>query len=227
MLQEILTFKLLNCLSIILRRKVLQPANYIDVEPTSPIIRSTPVTDAVPPDYEILDIKVRVGDEIKGLGQDVYPNRNIFPRGLALIINFEKFNNDIIGHRKGSEKDVIHLDKLLQQLGYTVIIKSDLTRKVSQSVLFHSFVLQLIFFVSKDMIEELDAFTKCEGHSQADSTVVAVMSHGKSGTHDEGTLIYTKDCLFISSEDILRRFNNINCPLLKGKPKIFFFQFCR
>lgn len=53
------------------------------------------------------------------------------------------------------------------------------------------------------------------------------MSHGKSGTHDEGTLIYTKDCQFLSSEDLLRRFNNINCPLLKGKPKIFFFQFCR
>ena len=70
-------------------------------------------------------------------------------------------------------------------------------------------------------------FTKCEEHATADSTVVAVMSHGKGGNHEEGTLIYTRDCNFLSSEDILRRFNNINCPLLKGKPKLFLFQFCR
>ncbi|EFX71263.1 hypothetical protein DAPPUDRAFT_216854 [Daphnia pulex] len=122
-------------------------------------------------------------------------------------MNFEKFNGNIVGQRIGSEKDVIHLDQLLQQLGYKVIIKSDLTWM--------------------EMNDELESFTKSEDHIVADSVIVAVMSHGKSGTHDEGTLIYTKDCKFFSSEDLLRRFNNLNCPLLKGKPKIFFFQFCR
>ena len=107
------------------RKRVLQPANYIEMEPSSPVFRT--VTDAVPPDYNYIDIKVTIGDEIKGLGQDVYPKRHIFPRGLALIINFEKFSNDIVSRRVGSEKDVIHLDQLLQQLGYRVIIKSDLT----------------------------------------------------------------------------------------------------
>lgn len=97
-------------------------------------MRVTPVTDAVPPDYDILDIRVKIGEEIKGIGQDVYPNRNIYPRGLALIINYKKFNNGIIDERVGSEKDVIHLDQLLQQLGYRVIIKSDLTRTVSNSL---------------------------------------------------------------------------------------------
>ncbi len=100
------------------------------MEPSSPVFRQPPVTDAVPPDYNILNIKVTIGEEIKGLGQDVYPNRHIFPRGLALIMNFEKFSSDIVGRRVGSEKDVIHLDQLLQQLGYRVIIKSDLTWKV-------------------------------------------------------------------------------------------------
>lgn len=196
------------------RRRVLQPPNYIEVDPFQPAprersssFRGSPVTDALPPDYNLLDIRVTIGDEIKGLGQDIYPNRNIFPRGLALIMNFEKFNGDIVGRRVGSEKDVIHLDQLLQQLGYKVIIKSDLTWNETN--------------------DELELFTKSEDHTEADSVVVAVMSHGKSGTHDEGTLIYTKDCKFFSSEDLLRRFNNLNCPLLKGKPKIFFFQFCR
>jgi hypothetical protein len=103
------------------------------VDPFTPItrersssFRSALVTDAAP-DYNLLDIRVTIGEEIKGLGQDIYPNRHISPRGLALIMNFEKFNGNIVGQRIGSEKDVIHLDQLLQQLGYKVIIKSDLT----------------------------------------------------------------------------------------------------
>jgi hypothetical protein len=117
---------------------VLQPARYVEVDPFTPIVRersnsnrAPPVTDAVPPDYNLMNIRVTVGEEIKGLGQDIYPNRHISPRGLALIMNFEKFNSDIVGQRIGSEKDVIHLDQLLQQLGYKVIIKSDLTWLVS------------------------------------------------------------------------------------------------
>lgn len=132
---------ILNCNLLLLhRRKVLQPPIYMPspnfiVEPPilSPIVSGAPVTDAVPPDYDVFKINVTVGKEIKGIGQDVYPNRNIFPRGLALIINFAKFNLDIVSDRKGSEKDVIHLDQLLQQLGYRVIIKSDLTKTVSRT----------------------------------------------------------------------------------------------
>lgn len=112
---------------------MLQPARYVEVDPFTPVtrersssFRSALVTDAAP-DYNLLDIRVTIGEEIKGLGQDIYPNRHISPRGLALIMNFEKFNGNIVGQRIGSEKDVIHLDQLLQQLGYKVIIKSDLT----------------------------------------------------------------------------------------------------
>lgn len=74
---------------------------------------------------------------------------------------------------------------------------------------------------------ELDHFAKRSEHQDADSTIVAVMSHGEGGTHEEGTRICTKDLKYICSEDVLRRFNNVGCPLLKNKPKIFLFQFCR
>lgn len=188
------------------RRKVLDPPNYMEATPSSPGPRGS-VTDAIPPDYNILEVKVINSTTVKGLDQDAYPNIYKKPRGQALIMNFEEFANQIVGRRIGSEKDVIHLDQLLQQLGYNVTIKSNLNRK--------------------EALEELEMFTKCEEHATADSTVVAVMSHGKGGNHEEGTLIYTRDCNFLSSEDILRRFNNINCPLLKGKPKLFLFQFCR
>ena len=70
---------------------MLQPARYVEVDPFTPIIRersnsfrTPPVTDAAP-DYNFLDIRVTIGEEIKGLGQDIYPNRHISPRGLALI----------------------------------------------------------------------------------------------------------------------------------------------
>ena len=79
----------------------------------------------------------------------------------------------------------------------------------------------------QETYKELDAFTKCPDHEQSDSTVVAIMSHGKGGNHNEGTLIFTSNGAHIPSEDILSRFNNTSCPLLKGKPKIFLFQFCR
>ncbi len=52
------------------------------------------------------------------------------------------------------------------------------------------------------------------------------MSHGKGGTQSEGTLVYTRDGRFIPSNEVLERFNNKSCPLLKGKPKIFLFQVC-
>lgn len=143
------------------RRRVLQAPNYIEVDPFQPVqrersssFRSSPVADGLPPDYNLLDIRVTIGDEIKGLGQDIYPNRNICPRGLALIMNFEKFNSDIVGRRFGSEKDVIHLDQLLQQLGYKVIIKSDLTWIVSLktttfSMISYCIVLHVAFLGNK------------------------------------------------------------------------------
>lgn len=94
------------------------------------------MTDAIPPDYRSLDIKVVVGDEIKGLRPDAYHNRNIYPRGLAIIINYEKFDNEQKRNRRiGSEKDVIHLDQLLQQLGYEVTLKSDLTFEVNDKLI--------------------------------------------------------------------------------------------
>lgn len=76
-------------------------------------------------------------------------------------------------------------------------------------------------------IYELDHFAKRPEHQEADSTIVAIMSHGEGGTHEEGTRVCTRDMKFISSEEVLRRFNNVGCPLLKNKPKMFFFQFCR
>ena len=137
----------------IFRRKVLEPPRYFDAVPSppdSPLRRiSSTVTDALPPDWDnLMNIKVTIGTEIKGLGQDVYPNRNIKPRGLALIMNFAEFSSGIVSPRIGSEKDVINLDRLLQQLGYEVAIKSNLNYAVIRIEYFKNIFIPLKIFWS-------------------------------------------------------------------------------
>ena len=107
-------------------RRVLEPPNYLE-GPSSPI-HYGPVTDAAPPDYNILNIQVKLATEFRG-APDGYPNRCIKPRGMALILNYQHFVN--AEERVGSEKDVIHLDQLLQQLGYSVTLRTDLSLLVS------------------------------------------------------------------------------------------------
>lgn len=184
------------------RRKVLDPPNYMEQIP--PSVQPSTITDSAP-DYNIFNINVKIGTEIRGLAQNSYPNHNRKPRGQALILNYEKFTN--ASSRIGSEVDVIHLDQLLQQLGYTVTLKTNLDQQGT--------------------CYELDLYANYVEHENADSTIIALMSHGKAGTTDQGTLIYTSDGRYITSEYILSRFNNRSCPLLQGKPKIFLFQFCR
>ena len=52
--------------------------------------------------------------------------------------------------------------------------------------------------------------------------VVIILSHG-----EDGGLIYASDGREVSTEYLLRRFNNDSCQPLKGKPKFFVFQACR
>ena len=43
----------------------------------------------------------------------------------------------------------------------------------------------------------------------------------------EGDAIYASDVKYILADDVVRLFDNDNCPHLRNKPKMFFFQFCR
>ena len=135
-------------MKIFCRRKVLDPPNYMEPVTHVPSSGLLPtVTDSAPPDYSLLNIEVKIGTEIRGLGQNIYPNRNIKPRGQALIINYENFQN--FSPRIGSEKDVLYLDQLLQQLGYTVTLRTNLSKVVSFLKYFTNIVVVylLIFFL--------------------------------------------------------------------------------
>jgi len=43
----------------------------------------------------------------------------------------------------------------------------------------------------------------------------------------EGSVMFGVDGKYIRPEHVLSCFDNRNCPLLAGKPKLFFFQACR
>ena len=72
------------------------------------------------------------------------------------------------------------------------------------------------------MMRTINNFSKMEDHIYSQMCVVIILSHG-----NDGGLINAADGKVVSTEYVLRRFNNDACPALKGKPKFFVLQACR
>lgn len=124
-----------------------------------------------------------------------------FPRGLALIIEIEEYDNAVQTKRIGSDVDVANLKKLFQQLHF----KSEHLRNLTRL----------------DMLKALKDFAAHPDHRDADMMVLVILSHGTDGR------IITTDGRQFETEAIYLEFNNTNCPLLRGKPKFFIIQACR
>jgi len=143
-----------------------------------------------------LDMTCRLGE-----GQ-VYENFSQ-PKGFCLIINnrqFDRTSTDL-DFRAGSDKDAGNLERLFTLMGYSVQVLVDLASEAFQ--------------------DALDSFADDERHSQCDSAVVCILSHGqKMG-------VYATDGLVIRFTEILDCFDGVRCPGLVNKPKLFFFQACR
>ena len=74
-------------------------------------------------------------------------------------------------------------------------------------------------------IQDIKARVKKESkhpdHKDADAFIFAIFSHGAQGS------ILGVDGGKVMIDDIRKEFNGINCPALRGKPKIFFIQACQ
>lgn len=79
-----------------------------------------------------------------------------------------------------------------------------------------------IFFLFQETIKAIREFRSNEELNSVDSCIVIIMSHGR----DEKSF-FTSDNLYLSVNEVVERFSNRECPALKGKPKIFIFQYCR
>lgn len=123
-------------------------------------------------------------------------------RGRVCIFNYKQFlsRQDLL--RKGSEHDFMNLEKLFTSLNYEV---------------------QGYWNLGKDQtLETLSQFAQHEQFISADCAIIIIMSHG-----EKGPIFKTSDMQDISVSTVFNIFLDKNCPHLKGKPKIFLFNFCR
>ncbi|KAM8977090.1 caspase-1-A-like [Pelodytes ibericus] len=155
-------------------------------------------------DYQII---------LKTEGSRMYP---VLPhegrKRLALIICNIQFNT--LPERRGAEYDVKGMCKLLENLGYQVLLLTNIT--------------------SKTMLEKMRTFAAREEHADSDSTFIVLMSHGKRDgicginseiiTDQNGENEMTD---FLKIDDVFNTFNNVNCAKLRDKPKIIIIQACR
>ncbi len=120
------------------------------------------------------------------------------PRGLALIVEIEEYDNDVQEKRVGSQFDVDNLTGLFEGLSFKVDKRKNLNKREFDNLLYE--------------------FANRPEHRHANMMIMAVLSHGRDGH------VYTSDGLVIATESIYEKFNNSNCPALKGKPKFFIIQ---
>ena len=126
--------------------------------------------------------------------------------GVALIINNIKWELDkdgqpLMENRDGAKVDVDALEESLDEIGYHVIRRGDLTAEKM-----------------KDNLRDV-----CREHVRHadDSFICFISSHG-------GELgIYDVDKKCVSVDELSEILEPDKCPKLKHKPKIFFIQACR
>jgi hypothetical protein len=160
-------------------------------------------------DGRLKDMKHGIIDKLKGdKSNKAKPVKGLTPypmkkpkgyHGYALIIN--NINIDGREKRSGAENDDVSLAKTLNALGYR-LFKGDKHRDKSS-------------FDMKGLISEAAQMD----HSDCDSFICCLLSHGDSGK------IFGRDDRPLFMEEIKNAF--INSPTLIGKPKIFIIQSCR
>ncbi|XP_065384993.1 caspase-12 isoform X1 [Macaca fascicularis] len=123
---------------------------------------------------------------------------------LALIICNKEFH--YLLNRNGSELDLLGMQDLLENLGYSVVIEENLT--------------------AQEMETALRQFAARPEHQSSDSTFLVFMSHGiLNGIC--GTEHWDQEPDVLHDDTIFEIFNNRNCRSLRDKPKVIIMQACR
>ncbi|XP_076804024.1 caspase-2-like [Clavelina lepadiformis] len=136
----------------------------------------------------------------------VYPVKHD-TKGHVLILSNIDFSSSWGSeyNRVGGEFDCSLMESLFEQLGFIVHVERDKTAERIEEI--------VVEFAGQDF------------HKEADMCIIIVMSHG--GLVNEKDVIYGVDGNYLPAEHVVRYFDNDQCGNLRGKPKLFFFQFCR
>ncbi|XP_019568215.2 LOW QUALITY PROTEIN: inactive caspase-12 [Rhinolophus sinicus] len=122
----------------------------------------------------------------------------------GLIISNKEFIH--LSNRNGSEVDLSGMQDLLENLGYSVVVKVDLTAVEMEAVLWE--------------------FAARPEHRSSDSTILVFMSHGTlEGIC--GIKHQNSEPDILHDDTIFQIFNNRNCQSLRDKPKVIIMQACR
>ena len=73
-------------------------------------------------------VNVKQSDSVQGTPGKVYP-ASTKPRGLVLLINNEHFQSGDFHTRAGAGMEERNLETLFIQLGFSVLVRRDLTRQ--------------------------------------------------------------------------------------------------
>ncbi|XP_071109868.1 caspase-3-like [Haliotis cracherodii] len=138
-------------------------------------------------------------DEERPQMQDDCYKMDSVPRGLCYIFNNKRYEGR--KSRFGSEKDRDLLEKVWKTLQFEVRTFDDLRKQ--------------------EMEEKLQELARLDVHKDNDCVVVIFLTHGDNGA------VQGSDNEWLTIDSIISPFKAANCPLLAGKPKLFFFQSCR
>nr|AGB84766.1 caspase-1 [Artemia sinica] len=121
-------------------------------------------------------------------------------RGKAIIFNNKDFSPALsLRPRNGTDVDRDKLFLKLRELDFDVYCYNDLTLGEIEVV--------------------LKALSK-EDHTERDTLMITVLSHGEAG------ILFAKDTCY-KPEILWSSFTADRCPTLAGKPKLFFIQACQ
>ena len=129
------------------------------------------------------------------------------PRGFCIIINNHFPSTAVtphgkqLGHREGTIVDGIALEKLFGWLKFEVKTYENIGRPQMQNI--------LRYYALDDKNGDHDCLVFC------------ILSHG----YEKG--IYCNDGQEMDFAEMREYFNGVNCPNLKGKPKLFYVQACQ
>ena len=133
--------------------------------------------------------------------------------GTALIISNEIFDPAArLSERKCSPWDDSRLQKSLEALGYRVELRKNQTASEI-----------------KELFESVQSDPSALGVTKDDdSFICCISSHGDWDSEKNTDIIYGRDRgKFYLHKVAYEKLNAIECPILKGKPKLFFVQACR
>jgi hypothetical protein len=164
--------------------------------------------------HRLLEKKVNIPTDVvvvpvtKELGKPFIMDCIKLRRGKCLIISQKNYGKKNYGDRHGTEKDEVALKRTFQKLGCSVVIEKDLDDQDLLKAV-KSFCDKLIHLDPQDL----------------DFVSICLLSHGRLNPKTNEEEIIGVNGKGVPTKELTKIVKK--CPVMAGKPKLFFVQACR